>query len=109
MRDLYDVSGCDGGVGRISRIYPVTGDVAGDGQEDGVPALGAEGGAGSVISVRLADLPEVFARYWGIREFVKEVANLVETQAFEYVSVYVGWWGEPVAVPYGFDPCFLAA
>ena len=53
--------------------------MAGNGQEDGVPALGAKGGAGSVISVCLADLPEVLARYWGVCEFVKEIANLVET------------------------------
>ena len=71
--------GCDGGVDRIGRIYPVAGDVAGDGQEDGVPALGAKGDAGSVIPVCLADLPEVPARNWGVCGFVKEVANLVES------------------------------
>ena len=65
-------------VGRVGCVYPVAGDVAGYGQEDGVPALGAKGDAGSVVSVRLADLSEVCARKWGVCVFVEEVAYLVE-------------------------------
>ena len=79
MGDFYDVSRGDRWVGRVGRVHPVAGDVVGYGFYNGVPSAGAEGGAGPVVFVCVADLSDFGPREWGSCVFVEEVSDLVES------------------------------
>ena len=79
MRDFHDVAGGDGRVGGFGRVHPVAGDVVGYGFYNGVPSAVAEGGAGPVVFVCVADLSDFGPREWGSCVFVEEISNLVES------------------------------